>query len=141
MFPSACECVSSSAPPAAHIKGKTYVATRDVTRPVSTAHSKMAKAVMSSAYMRCCNTSGDEKLAQNGRGPSGQFSGSARRTIKIASPINSSGQWCAHLNCRDLDSSASNPATSTIKPAQWWLYSLHALSLESFALPALKRDF
>src|SRR6202041_1805858 len=88
--------VSRTAAPRAHIPGKMRAAQRARNLPACTAHSNAAKHRMSKAAARCCNTSGAEKLAQKGRGPKGQFSGSARNKIKMDRPANESGQKRAH---------------------------------------------
>src|ERR1700676_2055266 len=84
--------------------------------------------IISSTIARCCSTSASEKLPQNPFGPSGQFSGSARKNRKTASNKNASGQILAHEKYRLRDSSASIPIRHTINPAQLWLYSDHAIS-------------
>src|ERR1700679_2489380 len=98
--------------------GKMRGAHRARNLPACTAHSKMAKHRMSKAAARCANTSGAEKLAQKGRGPNGQFSGSARSKIKIDSPAKVAGQKRAHRMRWKRLTNASRPAINTIKPAQ-----------------------
>src|ERR1700678_3511137 len=98
--------------------GKIMDAHRARSLPACTAHSNMAKHRMRSAAARCSNTSGAEKLAQKGRGPNGQFSGSARSKIKMERPAKEAGQKRAHRMRAKRLANASKPATNTIKPAQ-----------------------
>src|ERR1700721_4614450 len=102
----------------AQTTGKIMDAHRARSLPACTAHSNMAKHKMSSAAARCSNTSGAEKLAQKGRGPKGQFSGSARSKIKMDRPAKVGGQKRAHRMRGKWLANASRPATTTIKPAQ-----------------------
>src|SRR5271165_6702301 len=99
-------------------------------------HSNAANPRIKSAYKRCCRTSGAYMLAQKGRGPKGQQSGSARSTMKTANPANAMGQFRAHSKLSPYFRgsrlrSAKNPAARTITPDQWWLYSDHASSFAS----------
>src|ERR1700677_1019048 len=98
--------------------GKMRGAHRARNLPACTAHSKTAKHKMSNAAARCANTSGAEKLAQKGRGPNGQFSGSARNKMKIERPPKASGQNRAHRMPGKRLAKASSPASKTIRPAQ-----------------------
>src|ERR1700676_658619 len=84
--------------------------------------------MISSTIARCCSTSASEKLAQNPFGPSGQFSGSARKNKNTASNRKASGQILAHEKYLLRDNSASIPIKHTISPAQLWLYSDQAIS-------------
>src|SRR5208337_2776158 len=68
------------------------------------------------------------KLAQKPFGPSGQYSGSARKNKNTASPRNISGQIFAQEKYRLRESSAKMPIKRTIRPAQAWLYSDQAMS-------------
>src|SRR6201999_2707107 len=113
--------------------GKIMDAHRTRSLPACTAHSKAAKQRISTAAARCCNTSGAEKLAQKGRGPNGQFSGSARSRMKTDRAAKESGQKRAQRMPGKRLAKARRPAANTIKPAQWWLYSDHSLSVASLA--------
>src|SRR5580700_8560330 len=84
--------------------------------------------MISSTAARCCNTSASRKLSQNPFGPSGQFSGSARKNRNTASPRKISGHALAHEKYRLLESTARIPIKNTISPAQLWLYSDQAMS-------------
>src|SRR5450432_3414045 len=85
--------------------------------------------MISTTAARCCSTSASPKLSQNPFGPSGQFSGSARKNKNTAKPRNINGQILAHEKYRLRERSASIPSASTINPAQLWLYSDQAMSL------------
>src|SRR5271156_605983 len=111
--------------------GKIMDAHRTRNLPACTAHSNAAKHRMSTATARCCSTSGAVKLAQKGRGPKGQFSGSARSRMKTDRPAKESGQKRAQRMPGKRLAKASSPAAKTIRPAQWWLYSDHSLSVAS----------
>src|SRR5258705_217827 len=84
--------------------------------------------MISSTAARCCSTSASRKLAQKPFGPSGQFSGSARKNRNTASPRNINGQIFAQEKYLLWESSASSPIRKTIRPAQLWLYSDQAMS-------------
>src|SRR5580700_10162338 len=86
---------------------------------------------------RCCSTSDSEKLAQNPFGPSGQFSGSARKNRNTARSKNASGHIFAQEKYRLRESSASIPIKHTISPAQLWLYSDQAMSPGVFGCVAI----
>src|ERR1700723_1337754 len=100
------------------VTGKLVGAHRARNSPACTAHSNTAKHRMSKAAARCSNTSGAEKLAQKGRGPNGQFSGSARSRMKMDRPAKVIGQKRAHRRKVKWLANASRPATRTIRPAQ-----------------------
>src|ERR1700691_4459185 len=113
--------------------GKIMDAHRTRNLPACTAHSNAAKHRMSTAAARCCSTSGEEKLAQKGRGPRGQFSGSARSRMKMDRPAKESGQKRAQRMPGKRLAKASSPAANTTKPSQGWVYSDHSRSVRSLA--------
>src|ERR1700677_508863 len=102
----------------AHMAGKIMDAHRTFNLPACTAPSKAAKQRISTAAARCGSTSGAVKLAQKGRGPNGQFSGSARSRMKTDRAAKESGQKRAQCMPRKRLAKASSPAAKTIKPAQ-----------------------